>query len=208
MVGGPSTHRKPSEPLLNNAYAPTVVNTGNVYEMWYVDVSDTPRWVIRRATSFNGRKWTVTMDPVLTVDQNWENTRVNYPTVLRVRGGPPGVPATRQEGAEDPVYLMWYGSRLVSGPRTAIGFAVSLDGITWYKHPNNPVLRPDPSRPWESHYTTSQSVIRLADGSFRMWYASRTKPPHVNKYYAISTAVWEPANASSAPPRGQSNTIE
>ncbi|MFP6649475.1 MAG: hypothetical protein VB817_08430, partial [Pirellulaceae bacterium] len=63
---------------------------------------------------------------------------------------------------------------------------------TWHKHPDNPVLRPDPNRPWESHYVTSHSVIRMADGSFRIWYASRTKPPFVNKYFAINTATWKP----------------
>jgi hypothetical protein len=90
---------------------------------------------------------------------------------------------------------MWYGSRTERGPKTAIGLAVSLDGVDWYKYPHNPVLRPDPARPWESHYTTSQSVVRLADGSIRMWYAGHTNPQHVNKYFAINTVVWE-----SAPP--------
>jgi len=46
-----------------------------------------------------------------------------------------------------------------------------------------------PERPWESHYTTSQSVIRNADGSFRIWYASREQPPFVNNYFAINTAT-------------------
>jgi hypothetical protein len=38
-------------------------------------------------------------------------------------------------------------------------------------------------------YVTSQSVMRLPDGRFRIWYASRKKPPFVNKYFAINTAV-------------------
>jgi hypothetical protein len=73
---------------------------------------------------------------------------------------------------------------------TAIGFAVSPDGVKWYKHPQNPVLRPDPGSPWESHYVSSQSVIRMPDGSFRMWYASRKKPPFTNLYFALNTAHW------------------
>ncbi|HIF31540.1 MAG TPA: hypothetical protein EYG57_18860 [Planctomycetes bacterium] len=73
---------------------------------------------------------------------------------------------------------------------TAIGFAVSLDGVKWHKHPQNPVLRPDPKPPWESHYVSSQSVVRLPDGSFRMWYASRKKPPFKNLYFALNTAHW------------------
>ncbi len=86
---------------------------------------------------------------------------------------------------------MWYGSYWSERSNTtAIGLAVSLDGKRWMRNPHNPVLRPDPDRPWESHYTTSQSVIRNADGSFRIWYASRKQPPFVNKYFAINTATW------------------
>jgi hypothetical protein len=87
---------------------------------------------------------------------------------------------------------MWYGSywRGQDSQKTALGFAVSRDGLRWTKSPHNPVFRPDPMREWESHYTTSQSLIRLEDGSWRIWYASRTRPPFVHKYFAIGTARW------------------
>src|SRR5436305_596478 len=83
----------------------------------------------------------------------------NSPTVLKI----------------DDDYLMWYGSYFNATRRetTAIGFAVSRDGIDWTKHPQNPVLRPDSQRPWESNYVGSGCVLRLADGTFRYWYASR-----------------------------------
>jgi hypothetical protein len=92
----------------------------------------------------------------------------------------------------DGVYLMWYASYWVEQPadKTAIGFAVSRDGLQWHKHPANPVLRPDPDLPWESHYNSSQSVMRLPDGSWRMWYATRKEPPFDNKYFAIGVAHW------------------
>ena len=90
------------------------------------------------------------------------------------------------------VYLMWYGSydTAVRRQTTAIGFAASSDGVNWHKHPKNPVIRPDPDRAWESNYVGSGSVLRLADGSFRYWYASRKKPPFENLYFAINTARW------------------
>jgi hypothetical protein len=112
---------------------------------------------------------------VVTVDQPWEKQRLFYPAVLKADG----------------VYLMWYGSYWSAHKNTtAIGCAASLDGIRWHKSPHNPVLRPDPARAWESHYTTSQSILRQPDGSFRIWYASRKSPPFVNKYFALNTAVW------------------
>ncbi len=164
----------PSTPQLEHVYAPTVVKDDTGYRLWYADVSKSP-WLIRAAISSDGRRWKVHPDPVVTIDQQWEHERLFYPCVVKENG----------------VYLMWYGSYWSDHPnKTAIGFAASTDGTRFHKHPQNPVLRPDPSRTWESHYTTSESVMRLPDGSWRMWYATRKAPPFVNKYFAIGTARW------------------
>lgn len=166
---------KPSDAQLEHVYAPTVIRTEDAYRMWYIDVSKEP-WIVRHASSPDGRRWEVTKKPCLVVDQSWERGRLFYPAVLRIDGA----------------YVMWYGSYWSGRPSTtALGFATSVDGLNWHKHPQNPVLRPDPQRAWESHYVTSQSVIQQADGSLRIWYASRKKPPFVNKYFAINTAVWQ-----------------
>jgi predicted GH43/DUF377 family glycosyl hydrolase len=174
---------EPSQPLLDHVYCPTVLKTDKGYEMWYSDVSKRP-WVIRHAASTDGRKWKVTERPVLQLSQDWEAEIVVYPTVLRIDG----------------VYLMWYGSyySAVRRQTTAVGFAASLDGLHWHKHPQNPVLVPDPKRPWESNYVGSGCVARLADGSFRYWYASRKAPPFENLYFALNTARW--AGPAAPPP--------
>lgn len=164
----------PSSVQLENVYAPTIVKHDGTYRMWCTDVSADP-WVIRHAQSLDGVTWAVTEQPCVVIDQPWEKNRLFYSTVLMADG----------------VYLMWYGSYWNARPNTtALGFAFSEDGLTWRKCPNNPVFTPDPNRPWESHYTTSQSVLRLDDGSFRIWYASRNAPPFKNKYFAICTARW------------------
>ncbi len=174
---------EPSPVQYANVYCPTVLKTDRGYEMWFSDVSRRP-WVIRHATSDDGRKWTVDSRPAVVLSQEWEGEVLVYPTVLKV----------------DDVYLMWYGSYdyAVRRETTAIGFAASLDGQQWYKHPQNPVLRPDPARPWESNYVGSGCVMRLADGSFRYWYASRKQPPFLNLYFAINTARW-PGPGGSQP---------
>jgi hypothetical protein len=166
---------EPSPVLAENVYCPTVLKTGQTYQMWFSDVSRRP-WVIRHAESKDGKQWMVTQRPALVLSQLWEGEVLVYPTVLKV----------------DDAYLMWYGSydHAVRRETTAIGFAVSLDGRTWQKHPSNPVLRPDKDRPWESNYVGSGCVMRLADGSFRYWYASRKAPPFLNLYFAINTARW------------------
>lgn len=174
----PDKWEKPSAVLMKNCYAPTVIKDGDRYRMWYTDVAP-DRWVLRHAQSRDGFEWQVTETPVLTVDSRWEDRLLVYPHVVNADG----------------VYLMWYSSywwwNAEDGPRkTAIGFAVSEDGIVWHKHPQNPVLRPDPALPWESHFNSSESVVRLADGSWRIYYGCRKEPPWVNKYFALSTAAW------------------
>ena len=165
---------KASPVLIERAYAPSVVKTQQGYEMWYTQPGKYP-WVMRHARSNDGHQWQVTEKPILELTQPWEHYVTIYPTVLQIDG----------------VYLMWYASYLHEDRETTgIGFAASLDGLNWHKHPDNPVLRPDPSRPWESHYVSSQSVMRLPDGSFRMWYASRKEPPFTNLYFALNTAHW------------------
>jgi predicted GH43/DUF377 family glycosyl hydrolase len=156
------------------AYCPSVVKTPQGYSLWYTEPGRYP-WIIRHATSADGNTWTVTEQPVLAISQPWEHDLQIYPCVLHVDG----------------VYLMWYASYLQKNHETtAIGFAASTDGITWHKHPQNPVLRPDPDRAWESHYVSSHSVMQLDDGRFRIWYASRKAPPFQNLYFALNTAVW------------------
>jgi dienelactone hydrolase len=168
----------PSAPLLKNVYAPTVLKIGRIYQMWYTDVSSVP-WIIRHAWSMDGHKWRTTPKPSIVIDQDWETQNLFYPHVIFANG----------------VYHMWYGSYWTAGgarqPKTALGYAVSIDGMRWFKHAENPVFKPAESRPWESHYVTSHGVtFDQQSGSMRMYYASRKKPPFRNKYYAINTAVW------------------
>ena len=166
---------EPSAALLEHVYAPTVIKDGDEYRMWYTDVASAP-WVFRHASSRDGRAWRVTPDPVLVIDQAWEQQNLFYPTVVKV----------------DSVYLIWYGSYWsAQANKTALGFAASTDGLRWYKNPHNPVFTPEPKHLWESHYTTSQSLMRLADGTWRIWYATRKAPPFVNKYFAVGTARWD-----------------
>jgi len=169
------TWSTPTESQVDGAYAPTVLKDGDRYLMWYADVTVDP-WVFKFAESADGTEWTTHPEAVIVADQAWEADRLFYPTVIK----------------RDGLFMMWYGSYQAHDRHTtAIGFATSEDGRSWSKHPNNPVFGPNPDREWESHYTTSQSIHTQPDGSLRLYYASRTKPPFTHKYFAIGTAVWE-----------------
>lgn len=159
---------------LSDVYAPSIVLDGKTYHMWFTDPGKEP-WCIRHATSADGSHWSINDTPSIIVDQSWEASRLFYPFVVK----------------HNNTWLMWYGSYMsIDSQRTALGFAVSSDGVHWTKSTHNPVLVPDASRSWESHYNTSQTVLQLPDDSWRIWYGSRTAPPHVNKYFAIGTATW------------------
>ena len=169
------TWDQPSTAQLENCYAPSVLKVGATYHLWYSDVTAEP-WSVRHATSTNGSCWDVDAEPCVTVDQDWEHGRLFYPYVLN---------------PEQDLFVMWYGSYSQMDPMmTALGVAVSRDGTSWQKSTHNPIFEPDGARDWESHYTTSQTVIRTPDGRWRIWYGARPKPPFAHKYFAIGTASW------------------
>ena len=167
----------PSAAQLDNCYAPSVLKVSDSYHLWYSDVGADP-WSVRHAVSDDGLAWQVETEPCVVLDQPWEHSRLFYPYVLQ---------------PEDDLFVMWYGSYSQMDPMmTALGVAVSRDGTTWEKSPHNPIFGPDATaRAWESHYTTSQTVIRQPDGRWRMWYGARPAPPFVHKYFAIGTASWD-----------------
>ena len=57
-----------SPPLLEKVYAPSILKTADGYRMWFVDLSADP-WIVRHASSADGRSWVVTEKPCLIVDQ-------------------------------------------------------------------------------------------------------------------------------------------
>jgi hypothetical protein len=164
----------PSPPLLKNLYAPCVLRDGETYRMWFCNPAKHP-WHIGGAESGDGVHWKTYDKPCIQMDQAWEAIDLVYSSVVKV----------------DDLFVMIYGGYWKDQFYTALGMAVSKDGRNWSKNPHNPVFKPEPSHKWESNYTTSQSLIRLADGTWRLWYASRTAPPFTNLYFAIGTATWE-----------------
>jgi predicted GH43/DUF377 family glycosyl hydrolase len=160
-------------PVMENAYAPCVIKENGKYRMWYTWIDKHP-WHSNHAHSDDGTHWTITEKPCIVMDQKWEKKDQVYPMVIKA----------------DDVYIMLYGCYWNDPDHTALGFAASADGYTWKKNPSNPDFRPEPKHDWESNFTTSQTLMRLPDGSFRVWYAGRRQPPWSNLYFAIGTARW------------------
>ena len=159
--------------VMENAYAPCVIKENGKYRMWYTWIDKHP-WHTRHAESDDGTHWRLTEKPCIVMDQAWEKKDQVYPMVIQADG----------------LYVMLYGCYWNDDKHTALGFAVSKDGFNWTKHPHNPVFRPEPKHDWESNFTTSHTLLRLPDGTFRLWYAGRRQPPWSNLYFAIGTAHW------------------
>lgn len=129
---------------------PVVLKRPDGYHMWYTGQAKEHSW-IGHATSQDGKTWTRDgHKPVLSPEQPWEKVAVMCPHVLW--------------DEQQRQYRMWYSGGEQHEPN-AIGHATSPDGRNWTKAENNPVFRPDPTRPWEKHKVTACQVVRQGD-----WY--------------------------------------
>ncbi len=101
---------------------------------------------------------------------------------------------------------MWYSGGDQYEP-DAIGLATSPDGLSWSKHPKNPVFRADPNSAWERHKVTACQVIRQ-DGWFVMFYIGFRDIDHAQIGLARSRdgiGGWQrhPANPIIRPGQGK-----
>jgi predicted GH43/DUF377 family glycosyl hydrolase len=171
---------------------PVVLKDGDRYHMWYTGQARGRSW-IGYATSPDGKAWRRAADkPVLSAEEPWEKVAVMCPHVLY--------------DGRDKVYRMWYSGGEQNEPN-AIGYATSRDGLTWAKHPENPVFRPDPKSAWEKDRVTGCQVVRRGDGHV-MFYIGFRDEAHAQIGIARSkdgVGGWErhPANPVIRPGPGQ-----
>lgn len=132
VIGGPETRIRTGGAGAWDSHeiccATAVVEDGAI-AVWYAgrDGVDRP-WQIGLARSTDGVSFAKVGDaPVLAVGEEgrFDASGVTAPTVLRDRG----------------LYRMWYEGVGFFGA-SAIGYAVSVDGVRWHRFPGNPVLAP------------------------------------------------------------------
>ena len=159
---------------------PSVLLDGSTFKMWYAGNDDTYVNHIGLATSPDGYAWTKEgTNPILSPTETWEASGVSRPTVI----------------LDGSTYKMWYTG--VDSPGVIqIGYATSPDGISWTKHPGNPVLSVGTVGSWEDEDVTGPSVLK--DGStYHMWYGghdgSTFRIGHASSSDGI-TWVKDPAN--------------
>ena len=125
------------------------------YEMWFTAGAQAEfPYNIGYAWSYDGISWNVhTSNPVLaSTPGSWDAYMVFDPLVVRENGQ----------------YKMWYAGIETTALLTKIGYATSINGINWTKHPD-PVLLAG-SASWESAAVSHPFVMPDSNG-YKMWYS-------------------------------------
>lgn len=130
---------------------PRVIHTGNQYVMFYTHCAASHG--IGLATSNDGKTWTkYAGNPVLTVGPSgaWDSQQVSWGEVY-------------YDGQR---FYMWYPGHDNSANGFSLGVAISADGKTWTRSPNNPVMTPPPQplgKGDDLGVESSPTVLRLGD---------------------------------------------
>ena len=139
-------------------YAPYILKDEGIFKMWYTGFTSWPYYDrIGYAESLDGVTWARNDVPVLKPDTSgWDSVYVLSPFVL----------------TEGDTLKMWYlGTDIGSLTNLRIGYATSINGVEWDKHPNNPVISYGPAQ-WESETLGSFSVL-YDNNSYHMWYSGK-----------------------------------
>jgi len=184
------------------AAMPSVLFDGSTYHLWYSNYDFVSQITngIGYATSNDGITWIKyddmattnppysQSDPVLTPGpESYDNIGVGYPSVKKINN----------------IYHMWYGgdNRTAGSQGLTICHATSLDGITWTKDSDNPVLDVGSNGTWDDTWLTEPNVV--FDGSmYHMWYCAwnGSYPPtevrigHATTIHPDSTWIKDPGN--------------
>jgi predicted GH43/DUF377 family glycosyl hydrolase len=138
-------------------FEPTVVydSASHGYKMWFTSFTfNSSRFCISTAVSPNGTDWYLyDKNPVLRpgLQGSFDQDGASASKVIKTGGQ----------------YILYYTG--TSAGKYQIGAAVSVDGQTWEKFGNNPVLTPGTTGEWDSRIVGWCDVVEK-DGIFYMWY--------------------------------------
>lgn len=128
----------------------TLLKENNLYRMWF---SWRPRKSIAYVESQDGIHWnepTIALAPDTAT--NWES-EVNRPRVIK----------------QGDSYHLWYTGQ--TADKSWIGYATSLDGHSWKRESDKPVLSPEQA--WEKTTVMCPDVLWDENTKlFRMWYSA------------------------------------
>ncbi len=127
-----------------------VIRDDNIFRMWYDGTNLFGAAQVGLANSANGTTWNKSAaNPVLSgTPGDWDEFAAER------------APWIIKEGS---VFKMWYES----GEPRQLGYATSPNGVTWTKHPANPILQPGPDG-FDADYVGHGAVLH--EGIYKLWY--------------------------------------
>jgi predicted GH43/DUF377 family glycosyl hydrolase len=138
--------------------SPEVIRENRQYKMWYTSwKDDSSPYYIGYATSPDGIHWTkYAGNPVFGPrSAPWEIGGPASCSVMSIQGG----------------YKMWYAGGDASFVIGRIGYATSIDGISWKRDTtNSPVLSMGAVNQWDEKTIGTPSVLRIGN-AYYMWYS-------------------------------------
>ena len=152
---------RPDHPLINRTYVPTVLPLGD--DLWRIYFAGCDRDNLSRVLA-------VDVDPT----RHMQVVAEHFEPLLEL--GQIGafdfsgtIPSCALR-VQDQVWLYYFGAHLRKEVRagTAIGLAVSDDGLTFRRAYEGPVLGPGPLDP----FLTASPCVVAGAGGYRMWYVS------------------------------------
>jgi predicted GH43/DUF377 family glycosyl hydrolase len=155
--------------------SPHVMLDGATYKTWYAGTDASGIFRIGYATSADGVSWTKSAaNPHLTPGAagQFDDAGVSSPCVIK-------------DGA---VFRMWYVGLDSTGPsgRHRIGYAQSVDGVTWTKYAGNPVIGLGAAGQFDEFGLFSPFVIK-GGAVFRIWYTGRDAAGNLRIGYATNS---------------------
>ncbi|MFC2050667.1 hypothetical protein ACFLTN_05775 [Chloroflexota bacterium] len=171
----------------------------NKYVMYYMGTTGGSEF-IGLAYSANGTHWKrYGCIPILSpgAAADWDNTSVGYCSVINISGS----------------WQMWYGGG--TGTNHGIGYATSPDGISWTKHPGNPIFHKNDGIPWRNDRTyTPWVVYDVANFSghgdaypYKMWFSGRSNTGAYYVGYAYALPIIADAGTDQTITSGSSTVI-
>lgn len=130
-----------------------------VWKMWYEAVPGGNKSLCAYATSQDGVSWTrYAKNPVMSPSAAWEGGANN------ATGETSPTSVLKEHG----VYQLFYHG--FSGDKRQIGYATSLDGISWSKYAQNPVLTPGAGGDWDADSVCEPNVLHVG-ATYYMYYS-------------------------------------
>jgi len=154
---------EPGEWDADGRWVSGVVLDGSTHHLYFVgwgEGNDTPSG-IGHATSSDGVTWTIDPNnPVLTpgAEGEWDEGSVADNAVMH----------------DDAGFHMWYGG-WIDQWQAKVGYATSIDGSSWTKHPDNPLFEQGGPGSFDENGIFPGSVV-FEDGKYRMWYYGVDRP--------------------------------